>query len=157
MAKWITPVTDRTDVDVAFARDKIQEWIIAQTAVTYDLKGCLCLSDLNRIEGNIAYLNDLLTGLYYPPGATCRTWDKGDLPTVLDVERMLGNVKRILAAYYTPTGLGDVPESMGTHVEINSLETYLVRLKELLDWMQFEFQKGGMFQAGARRILPLKR
>lgn len=155
--RWITPVTDRTEEDVAFARDKIQEWIAAQTAETYDLKGCLCLNDLNRIEGNIAYLNDLLTGLYYPPGASCRTWEMKDLPTVLDVERILDNVKCILAVYYRPTGLEDLPDGMGTHVQINLLETYLARLKELLDWMQFEFQKSGMFRAGARRRLPLKR
>lgn len=155
--RWITPVPDRTDEDVAFARDKIQEWISAENPEPYDLKGCLCLGDLNRIEGNIAYLNDLLTALYYPPGASCRTWGISGLPTALDVERIIDNLKRILAAYYRPTGLEDVPNSMSTHVEINLLETYLARLKELLDWMQFEFQKSGMFRAGARRMLPLKR
>ena len=60
MAVWINPVYDRTQEDVEYAKQKIAEWIAADTMenslVVHDLKGCLNVSDLNRIEGNIKYL-----------------------------------------------------------------------------------------------------
>ena len=43
---------------------------------TYNLKGCLNLTDINRIEGNIQYLSDRLDELHYPPGTSCKVWNE---------------------------------------------------------------------------------
>lgn len=161
MAEWISPVFDRTEEDVAFAREQIQKWTAAKLSgnptETYELKGCLNLTDINRIEGNIQYISDKLDALYYLPGTSCKVWEQSGLPTERDVRRILSNVKRIIAVYYQPTGVPNVPGNMGTYSDINAIEQYLYAIKQLLDAMEERFQKSGMLKSGAMRMLPIRR
>lgn len=161
MATWIEPVYDRTDEDVTFAKTQIQEWITevlsGNPIETYDLKGCLNLVDINRIEGNIQFLSDTLSNLYYPPGTSCKVWAINGLPTARDIYRILNNVRLIISAYCQQTGVPDVPESMSTYSDINAVEENLLKIKELLDCMQAAFQKSAMFKSGVMRILPIRR
>lgn len=161
MAVWIDPVFDRTQADVSFAEEKIQEWIKAKLTgnpiETYELKGCLNLTDINRIEGNIQYLSDRLDELHYPPGTSCKVWERSGLPTAQDVKRILSNVRLIIAAYHQQEGVPDVPEDMSTFSDINAVEENLCAIKQLLDSMVDRFQKSGMFKSGAMRMLPIRR
>lgn len=161
MAEWISPVFDRTADDVAFAREQIQKWIDAKLSgnptETYELKGCLNLTDINRIEGNIQYLSDRLDVLYYLPGTSCKVWEQSGLPTARDVKRILSNVRLIITAYHRQTGVPDVPESMATFSDINAIEENLYAIKQLLDVMEERFQKSGNFKSGAMRMLPIRR
>lgn len=161
MAVWIDPIFDRTDEDVTFAKEQVQAWITAQLTgnpiETYELKGCLNLTDINRIEGNIQYLSDRLDSLHYPPGTNCKTWTRSGMPTDRDIRRILNNVKLIISAYYQQEGVTDVPESMGTYTDINAIEENLYYIKQLVDAMVGSFQKSGMFQSGAMRMLPIGR
>ena len=161
MAVWIQPVYDRTDEDVAFAQEQIQKWIDAKLSgnpvETYELKGCFNLTDINRIEGDIQYISDRLDELHYPPGTSCKVWERSGLPTARDVRRILSNIKRIIAVYYQPTGVPNVPGSMGTYSDINAIEQNLYAIKQLLDAMEDRFQKSGMLKSGAMRMLPIRR
>lgn len=161
MAVWIDPVFDRTQEDVSIAEEKIQEWIKAKLTgnpiETYELKGCLNLTDINRIEGNIQYLSDRLDELHYPPGTSCKVWERSGLPTERDIRRILSNVNLIISAYYQQDDVPAVPDSMGNYTDINAIEENLYRIKQLLDFMIAGFQKSGMFQSGAMRALPIRR
>lgn len=161
MAVWIDPVFDRTQEDVSFAEEKIQEWIKAKLTgnpiETYELKGCLNLTDINRIEGNIQYLSDRLDELYYPPGTSCKVWERSGLPTERDIRRIISNVNLIISAYYQQDDVSAVPDNMGTYTDINAIEENLYRIKQLLDSMVEGFQKSGMFKSGAMRMLPIRR
>lgn len=161
MAVWIDPVFDRTQEDVSIAEEKIQEWIKAKLTgnpiETYELKGCLNLTDINRIEGNIQYLSDRLDELHYPPATSCKVWERSGLPTERDIRRILSNVNLIISAYYQQDDVSAVPGSMGNYTDINAIEENLYRIKQLLDSMVASFQKSGMFQSGAMRALPIRR
>lgn len=161
MAVWIEPIFDRTNEDVSFAQTKIQEWIAAKMSgtivETYELKGCLNLTDINRIEGNIQYLSDRLDELNYPPGTSCKVWERSGLPTERDIRRILNNLKLIIAAYYQQDSITDVPKDMNTFSDINAIEENLYAIKQLLDSMVEGFQKSGMFQSGGMRMLPIRR
>ena len=161
MATWIEPVYDRTDEDVTFAKTQIQEWITevlsGNPIETYDLKGCLNLVDINRIEGALQYLSDTLSNLYYPPGTSCKVWAINGLPTAIDIYRILNNVRLIISAYCQQDGVPDVPEGMSTYSDINAVEENLLKIKELLDCMQASFQKSAMLKSGGMRMLPIRR
>lgn len=161
MAVWVTPIFDRTEEDVAFAQEQIQKWIDVKLSgnpvETYELKGCFNLTDINRIEGDIQYISDRLDELYYPPGTSCKTWERSGLPTAKDVERILSNVRLIIAAYHQRVGVPDVPDSMSNVSDINDLEENLYAIKQLLDSMVERFQKSGMLKSGAMRMLPIRR
>lgn len=161
MSVWIDPVFDRTQEDVSVAEEKIQEWIKAKLTgnpiETYELKGCLNLTDINRIEGNIQYLSDRLDELHYPPGTSCKVWERSGLPTERDIRRILSNVNLIISAYYQQDNVSAVPDDMGTYTDINAIEENLYRIKQLLDSMIAGFQKSGMFQSRVMRALPIRR
>ena len=161
MSVWIDPVFDRTQDDVLFAKEKIQEWIKARLTgnpiETYELKGCLNLTDMNRIEGDIQYLSDRLDELHYPTGTSCKAWERSGLPTERDIRRILTNIKLIISAFCQQDNISDVPTGMSNFSEINAIEENLFAIKQLLDSMTDRFQKSGMFQSGGMRLLPIRR
>ena len=158
---WITPVFDRTENDVLAAQNQIAAWMEAiaagQTVSTVDLKGCLNAADFNRIEGNTAYLAERLTALQYPVSVVTKTWQRESLPNRDDVVRIIGNVQKLLDAYYRYSGASDLPDSMLGYTEINSIEENLFFINSLLDWMMSAFKKCGTFKSGQKTFLPLRR
>lgn len=161
MAEWNAPVFDRTEADVNTAKRQIAEWIAmdipSDTIVTYGLKGCLNVQDLNRIEGNIQYLTDLLSAYQYKVGAYSKEWTMQNLPTQSDINRILNNVSLFLQNYATPVDAPEVPQSMKYWYEINDIEKILLLLKETIEYMELTFQKSNMFKSGAMRFLPIQR
>lgn len=111
----------------------------------------------NRIEGDIQYISDRLDELQYPPGTSCKVWERSGLPTARDVKRILSNVRLIIAAYHQQADAPDVPEDMSTFSDINAVEKNLYAIKQLLDSMVDGFQKSGMFKSGTMRMLPIRR
>lgn len=154
---WQTPIFDRTRKDVEFAIGKIAEWIANKSSDIYDLKGCLNVSDINRIEGNIAYLAEHLTELHYPPDVSTRKWTQDSLPTEKDVERIINNVRACVDAFYQVRNAPTIPSSMLSYNNINDIEKNLDLIKYLLDIMVSSFKKSGTFQSGASRVLPIRR
>lgn len=161
MAKWMTPVFDRTQDDVEFASQKIAEWIageiIGTSYMVTDLKGCLNVSDINRIEGNIAFLAENLTRYCYPANVVTKTWALSSLPIETDVKRITDNVRELVNAYYQSTEAPAIPNSMMSYSDINDIEQNLHLIKQLLDAMVSSFKGAHTFTSGATMFLPRSR
>lgn len=158
---WSSPIYDRTQADVDYAITKIAEWTAAQLTgqqvIVTELKGCLNITDIVRIEDNIKYLADMLTSLHYPPNTSSKTWSIDGLPTLADVNRILENVRAIIEAYYQQEDVPVVPESMLNYSEVNDVELNSLKIKQLLDAMIGSFLKSGTFTCGSSRLLPIWR
>jgi hypothetical protein len=148
MAQWIEPVFDRVQSDVDFAISKIQEWKRTGSTDTYDLKGCLNVSDINRIEGDIQYLSDVLSSLYYFPHTTTKVWGTNGLPTVDDTSRIIQNVRDIISAYYQVSAAPELPDTLLTYTDINALEENLYLIKQIIEDMVLSFRECGTFNCG---------
>lgn len=161
MSEWRIPVFDRTREDVEYAIKTIAEWVSADMSgnplAVHDLKGCLNVSDINRIEGNIAYLATELTRLQYPPSTSTREWTNGGLPNEQDIQRILANISGLTVAFYAPKDAPPVPDNLLGYEEVNAVEKNISLIKELLDCMVGSFKKSGTHQSGKSFSLPIRR
>lgn len=132
------------------------ETMVLKLGTIYDLKGCLNLSDIIRIEGNISYLAEHFTRYLYPVGVNTRVWANTSLPNLDDMKRIASNIHSIFNGFYTPDGAETVPEVMLSYQDINALEHNLYLLKQMLDSMILSFIPSGTTKCGVRR-LPLRR
>ena len=149
MADWITPIYNRTQADVDYAiaeLNKLKEQGYAD--VVYYRKGCLNANDFNRIEGDIEYLSDTLSTLYYFSNTVSKTWKYSGLPNVADVTRILDNIKNIISALGQSKSAPKLPTTMRTFEQINDIEKNLYFLKEMLDDMVSYFRECGTFTCG---------
>ena len=133
------------------------EALIMRLGVVHDLKGCLNLSDIIRIEDNISYIADRLTQYRYPIVVSSKSWVKTDLPNANDMKRIANNIRLIFSGYYTPSGTSNVPDIMLSYQDINALEQNLHLLKEMLDSMENCFTQSGTYISGATTRLPIRR
>lgn len=131
--------------------------LVAELGVVYDLKGCLNLSDITRIEDNINYLASRLTSYRYPVVVYSKEWGKDDIPNALDMKRIADNIRAIFSGYYTPNEAGDVPNIMLSYEDINALERNLYLLRQLLDVMEAGFLPCGTSNCGVTSRLPIRR
>ena len=204
---WRTPIYDRTQADVEFAKGKIAEWIIynissaeydekvrieneelllregrveyvgndllkldgdgraivendkliVKIGVVYDLKGCLNTIDINRIEDNIKYLSDKLIELNYPPYVTTKQWTKDNLPTEIDIQRIIKNVHSLITSFYQVSDAPTLPSKMSSFDDVNAIERNIDLIKYLLDCMVSSFRKVGATKSGTPRFLPTRR
>lgn len=123
----------------------------------YDLKGCLNLGDLNRIEGNIAYLAELMESFSYSPNIHGKRWSKADMPNQNDMSRIVENIRSLISAYYSPDAPPSLPVTMLSYTDINAIEKNLYLIKQLLDCMQSSFKQVGTIKSGSNTFLPLRR
>lgn len=138
--RWIATVTDRTQRDVDEALSKLAEWrewiSVGLVPETHELKGCLNVSDLNRIENNLGYLIELVEELdpeeteidYYVK----TDWSVGDIPNISDIERILGALRDIRVKYDIPLSQTPVPDTMLHFDDINRVEENLNLLRSKL-------------------------
>ena len=112
--------------------------------------------DLNRIEGNIAYLSEKFTELDYSSNIDTKEWNKGDLPTENDIKRIISNIRSLVESFYQPSDAPALPSTMLSYEDINSIERNIDLIKYLLDCMVSSFKKVGAYKSGAT-ILPLRR
>lgn len=148
MVEWITPIFDRTQGDVSFAITKIKEWRESGSTDTYELKGCLNVSDINRIENDIQYLSVALSSLYYFPHTVSKEWGTSGLPDMSDILRITENVTKIISAYTQSSEAPEVPDNMLTVEQINNIEENLYLIKEILESMIPSFRNCGTFECG---------
>lgn len=203
---WKKPIFDRTPTDVAFAIQKIAEWIgynisaaeydekvrveneklilkegyvattndalilqgdgraqveddslVVRIGVVYDLKGCLNVSDINRIEGNIEYLAEKFLEFGYPSDVVIKKWDRDALPNEYDIQRIIDNVRALITAFYQPNNAPILPVTMSSYNDINAIEKNIDLIKYLLDCMVSSFKQVGAFKSGSTMILPTRR
>lgn len=123
----------------------------------YDLKGCLNLADLNRIEGNISYLAEKMESFSYSPNIRGKQWTNADMPNQNDMSRIIGNIRALISAFYSPSSPPSLPSTMLSIADINAIEENLYMIKEILDCMQSSFKKVGTIKSGSRMLLPIRR
>ena len=131
--------------------------LVVELGVVYDLKGCLNLSDITRIEDNIVYLSNLLIGYHFPIATNSKEWTTMGLPNENDMKRIATNIRSLFAGFYTPEGASPIPEVMLSYQDINALEYNLHLLKQLLDAMESAFIQSGTYKCGATNRLPIRR
>lgn len=131
--------------------------LVVQLGTVYDLKGCLNLSDLNRIEDDIEYLAERLMEYRYPIVVNCKEWVKSDLPNILDMQRIANNIRLLFTGFATPSEYSPIPEVMLSYKDINAIEHNLYLLKQMIDAMEGSFIMSGTTTSGATNRLPLRR
>lgn len=143
MAEWITPVYDRTQADVDYAKQQL-----AKKINNVEYKGCFNPSDINRIEGNARYLADILISLYYFNNVSTSGWNSESLPYKDHIDRIINNIGEIWARWDKPQDAEDLPVSLLTHEQVNNIEKNLFLLKEMLDDMVSSFRECDTFECG---------
>lgn len=133
------------------------EVLVLQLGTVYDLKGCLNLSDLTRIEDNTSYLATRLTQYRYDIDVITKEWSSGDLPTAQDMTRIGRNIGSIIKGFAKSSESTEIPSTMLSYEDINTLEKNLYILKQLLDAMIASFHKSGTHKSGATSRLPIRR
>lgn len=130
MAEWITPIYDRTPADVSKAKLQVKKWIEAiacgKSVVVEDLKGYLNVSDLNRIENDMAFLAVQL-------GIALKTktrWLISDLPTQADLNRIINNLKILMSLLFRINK--PLPTTISDYSDLNTIEYYLNESYEYL-------------------------
>ena len=131
--------------------------LVFELGVVYDLKGCLNLSDITRIEDDISYLSNLLIAYHFPIATNSKEWTKAGLPTANDMTRIGSNIRSLFYGFYTPSGASPIPEVMLSYENINALEYNLHLLKQLVDAMLSAFIQSGTYKCGATNRLPIRR
>jgi len=155
MAIWQTPIFDRTEADIEYAKQKLNEWRITPPETYVDLKGCFNVSDINRIEQNTRYLRDLLTemGYYIPTQYSKYDWTINDLPLVSDIQRIIINVEIIKENFITPVGWETLPRTLNNYEQVNTIEKDLQLLLNTINVVRSQYSD--RFYSGDRNILPL--
>lgn len=143
MAEWISPVYDRTKSDVDFAISQIKNGDIS-----LELKGCFNVTDINRIENNSRYIADRLNVLKYANNIKTASWDMYGVPNATEVARLINNVTLLIKAYFKPANAPNLPPTLLTYEQVNSLEKNLYLIKHLIDDEENEFRHCGTFNCG---------
>jgi hypothetical protein len=158
--RWIVPVVDRTLRDVQDALAQIEMWRTqvanGQSPTVTELKGCLNVTDLNRIEANTRYISQFLRGYGFQINVTTKVdWTDECLPNVDDVNRIIDNIKEIRNKYYEPAGMPSLPQTMVSFSDINAIEQSLLLFREMLLGMVGAFRRSGTFRCGQGMKLPM--
>ena len=131
--------------------------IIIHVGDVYELKGCLNLLDLNRIEDNITFLAENMESFAYAPNIRGKQWNRVDMPNQNDMSRIIENIRSLISAFYSPANPPSLPATMLSYNDINAIEENLYLLKQMLDCMQTSFRKVGTIKSGTRSLLPIRR
>lgn len=144
MAEWQEPIFDRTQSDVDYAKAQLRQQIN-----NVDLKGCLNVIDLTRMETDIQYLADKLVELYYFNVITTRdTWAMTTIPYASYLNQIINSIRTLWTKYERPPGAVDLPNTLLTFEQVNAVEKNLYLIKEMLDDMIDSFRICGTFNCG---------
>lgn len=139
---------------IAYIEDDV---LVVRMGDVYELKGCFNLLDLNRIEGDIAFLAEKMESFSYAPNIHGKEWNRVDMPNQSDMSRIVDNIRALIDAFYTPDNPPPLPSTMLSYSDINAIEENLYLLKQMLDCMQTSFKKVGTIKSGSRMLLPIRR
>ena len=132
--------------------------LVMELGVVYDLKGCLNLSDITRIEDNIECLSNLLISYRFPVVTNSKEWTAAGLPNADDMKRIAANIRSLFSGFYTPYGAVELPDAMLSYEDINAIEKNLYLLKQTITMMESAFIKSGKtYKSGATLRLPIRR
>lgn len=154
---YVIPTDDKLIVQGDGRAYVEEDKLVVKIGVVYDLKGCVNTMDLNRIEGNIAYLSEKLFEFDYPSSISTKEWEIGDLPTENDIQRIIASVKSLVDGFYKPSDTPNLPNSINYYQDINAIEKNIDLIKYLLDCMVNSFKQVGAYKCGKRMVLPTRR
>lgn len=169
MSEWVTPVTDRTQQDVTYAR-KNQGRI--GIVVPYN-KGALNFPDLNRIEGNYKYvIEQLQTDAIFIPhkdrnytetwinsdGETIQQtytdWAMENLPDISEMNRIRDNINALITLFLVNMGFTEfVKSNYLNYQEVNGWENMLLQSKIMFENMVKEYIYCGTINCGGDRLI----
>lgn len=133
------------------------EVLVMELGVVYDLKGCLNLSDIIRIEEDMAYLAEKLIPNRYPVVVNTKQWSKTDIPNIEDMKRIARNIRNLFSGFVPSYEYPPTPETMLSYEDINTIESNLYLLKQMLDAMESSFIESGTYYCGSTTRLPIRR
>ena len=141
---WRAPIYNRTAADIS-----------ARTARAF-----FNVADINRIEGNVAWLTAELSRFSFPAVTTSITnWNVHGVPTIADFQRIRANIDAIATAFHRPAGWQNMAginfQSLDFNA-VNILERNIFLLRQLLDGMISSFRQAS-FQSGQTLFLPQRR
>ena len=142
------------DDGVAYVEDGV---LVVHVGDVYELKGCLNLLDLNRIEGDIEFLAENMEAFSYAPNIHGKQWGRADIPNQNDMSRIVENIRALISAFYSPDNPPPLPTTMLSYSDINAIEENLYLIKQMLDCMQTSFKKVGTIKSGSRMLLSIRR
>ena len=142
------------DEGVAYVEDDV---LVVRVGDVYELKGCLNLLDLNRIEGNIEFLAENMEQFAYSPNIHHKQWNRENMPNQDDMSRIIENIRALVSAFYSPANPPSLPTTMLTYNDINAIEENLYLIKQLLDVMRSSFKQTGTIKSGSTIFLPIRR
>jgi len=146
---WITPITDSAQAD-----------IINRTSRAFSNA-----SDLNRIEGNIAWLvNELRRHSVFVDTVSETNWNQTKLPTTQDLQRIRDNINNLPVFVFakrpdlrfTMQSISDQQLQQLHFTTVNMLEFNLQMLRHMTDRMPVVYRQAS-FQAGRQLFLPQRR
>ena len=144
MADWQEPVFDRTQADVDYAKTQLK-----LRNNTQELKGCVNITDILRIENNTRYLADRLCDLYYFNNiTTLDSWVISNIPQTKQINRIINNVAVLRDKYYTPVGATNLPATLLHYEQINAIEQNHFLLKKHIEEMIGYYRECGTFACG---------
>ena len=79
------------------------------------------------------------------------------MPTQNDMSRIIGNIRSLVSAFYSPNNPPALPTTMMSYDDINAIEENLYLIKEILDCMASSFKKVGTIKSGSTIYLPIRR
>lgn len=115
--------------------------------------------DLTRVEGNIHEIRTRMESLGYEVDISEKTaWTKRDFLSASELNRILGNLRRLEEAIHVPDGLPELEEQPDqgffTAAIANALERHTLALKRMLDGMEYMLVQCGTIQSGEAALLP---
>ena len=115
--------------------------------------------DLTRVEGNIHEIRTRMEALGYEVDISEKTaWTKRDFLSATELNRILGNLRRLEEAIHVPDGLPELEEQPDqgffTAAIANALERHTLALKRMLDGMEYRIVRCGTIQSVEAALLP---
>ena len=163
MAEWINPVFDRTAEDV----DSLDR------TSAESQKGALSAADLNRIEGNFAFVLGMLRRNHIfvshvfrnieettrnadgtSTTATYTDWHEHNIPWFSEINRIRRNHNALAKEYLTGHGLTIYPEDdYLDYAEVNDWERFVFIAREIFEKMEQDYRYCGTEDSGGGRLL----
>lgn len=116
------------------------------------LKGQYNASDLNRVETWSRYLADELNSVGYDIQITTKTnWTSSDMRTASEMERVRGNIQKIMQGYYYITTIVANAEYFDYN-KANNFEKILFEIWNMMLGMEGWYVYGGVANGGQSRV-----
>lgn len=149
-------ITDRTQADVDRVVNLAAKGIEGMTdderaEYLEGMKGAYNATDLNRVESAVQYVVQRLSiaGLH-PELVTKTIWDRKEFPILTEMERYLGNVRKLRSLLTMPAEVPEVPEDMDrfTYREANDIEKILLLIDAIITDITLGWMYCGEIYAG---------